>query len=568
MATTKKKGPMKAKSAVIKPYAIQDSQPSMAKEQLLLYGNATDVAWDDASRYKKNGAKEKVLGAVYTPPRVASALTRWAVRSASETVLDPSCGEGVFLAAARTRLADLGARKPDVTGVDIDGPTAEQTGAVHSDFFAWAKSASPFDVILGNPPFIRSHLFPEESRQLAFGGLARLGLKAQRLMSTWAPFLAICSGMLNKGGRLAMVIPEELLVVGYAEELRRFLLSKYHRVIVCFPASNIFPEVQQGVVLLMCEKEGRGRRGLFTMTYENLEGGNYTSIKPANPWNWNDKWSHLFMALKERDLINDLVPQLGWKPFSHYGRVSVGVVTGDNDFFVLKGDATKKFDERHLRPIVTSARDLKGISFSADDFNQVIQSDRPAYLLNITEPTSNLSQREKDYLKHGVDSKVSMRYKCRGRKPWYGVPSVWESHAIMLRQIGDMPKIVHMEKSCVATDTVHRVTWNDPTKGKQLSVGFMNTWTQLASEVMGRSYGGGGLELMPGEANELPMPKPSNRLDYIFSEVDALVRNKQAEVAVEKIDSVVLPASLSKQDREAMRSALDSLVERRRKKAS
>ncbi len=555
-----------AKSAKAVEYPIPDTRATQVREQLALYG--LDPTWDDASRYKKNGAKEKVLGAVYTPPRVASALTRWAVRSAGETVLDPSCGEGVFLAASRTRLADLGARKPNVTGVDIDGPTAEQTGAIHSDFFAWAKKATPFDVILGNPPFIRSHLFPEESRQLAFGGLARLGLKAQRLMSTWAPFLAICSGMLTKDGRLAMVIPEELLVVGYAEELRRFLLSKYHRVIVCFPASNIFPEVQQGVVLLMCEKEGRGRRGLFTMTYENLEEGNYAAVKPANPWNWNDKWSHLFMAPKERDLVNDLVPQLGWKPFNHYGRVSVGIVTGDNDFFVLKGDATKKFDKRHLRPIVTSARDLKGISFNGDDFNQVIQSDRPAYLLNITEPTSSLSQREKDYLKLGVDSKVSMRYKCRGRSPWYGVPSVWESHAIMLRQIGDIPKIVHMEKSCVATDTVHRVTWNDPSKGKQHSVGFMNTWTQLASEVMGRSYGGGVLELMPGEANELPMPKPSSRLDRIFTEVDALVRNKQTNAAVEKIDAVVLPPSLSKHDRVAMRSALDSLVERRRAKSA
>jgi hypothetical protein len=73
---------------------------------------------------------------------------------------------------------------------------------------------------------------------------------------------------------------------------------------------------------------------------------------------------------------------------------------------------------------------------------------------------------------------------------------------------------------------------------------------------------------MPGEANQLPMPKPSSRLDRIFSEVDTLVRNKQADVAVEKIDAVVLPASLSTQDRVAMRSALDSLVERRRVKSA
>ena len=46
--------------------------------------------FDTAHRYRKNGAREKVLGAVYTPPRVAAALTRWAVRTSSDAVLDPS----------------------------------------------------------------------------------------------------------------------------------------------------------------------------------------------------------------------------------------------------------------------------------------------------------------------------------------------------------------------------------------------------------------------------------------------------------------------------------------------
>ena len=42
--------------------------------------------FDTAHRYRKNGAREKVLGAVYTPPRVAAALTRWAVRASSDAV--------------------------------------------------------------------------------------------------------------------------------------------------------------------------------------------------------------------------------------------------------------------------------------------------------------------------------------------------------------------------------------------------------------------------------------------------------------------------------------------------
>src|SRR5438876_6402250 len=193
-------------------------------------------------RYHQNGAAEKVRGAVYTQPGVAAALTRWAVRTRADRVLDPACGEGVFLSAARTRLADLGARDPECLGVDFDEATAAQSGAICADFFRWVRTAPKVDVIVGNPPFIRSHLFPEASRALAFAEMVKMGLRPSRLMSTWAPFLALCCKALKEQGRLAVVIPEELLTVGYAEELRSFLLTRFRRVIVCFPSEGIFPE--------------------------------------------------------------------------------------------------------------------------------------------------------------------------------------------------------------------------------------------------------------------------------------------------------------------------------------
>jgi adenine-specific DNA-methyltransferase len=184
------------------------------------------------SRYHQNGSRAKVLGAVYTPPRVATALARWAIRSPSDRALDPSCGEGVFLSAARGCLAELRVRRPECTGVDIDPHTAASSGAICSDFFQWVRSAPKYDVVLGNPPFIRSHLFSEKSRTLAFAGMIKMRLRPSRLMSTWAPFLALSCGALNENGRLGMVIPEELLHVGYAKELRRFLLNRFKRVIV------------------------------------------------------------------------------------------------------------------------------------------------------------------------------------------------------------------------------------------------------------------------------------------------------------------------------------------------
>jgi len=56
----------------------------------------------------------KSLGAFYTDVDVAESLVRWGTRSPRRAVLDPSCGDGRFLAAA----AKAGIER--VVGCDID----------------------------------------------------------------------------------------------------------------------------------------------------------------------------------------------------------------------------------------------------------------------------------------------------------------------------------------------------------------------------------------------------------------------------------------------------------------
>ncbi len=517
----------------------------------------------ETRRYHENRTNEKRLGAVYTPPRIAATLTRWAVRSAADNVLDPSCSEGVFLAAARTRLADLGARRAQCFGVDIDPSTAASVGAHCEDFFSWVRTARPVNVILGNPPFIRSHLFPEPSRKLAFTEMAAMGLKPSRLMSTWAPFLALCCRLLTPDGRLAMVIPEELLAVGYAEELRAYLTKRFRRVLVCLPSRGIFPEVQQAVVLLLCDNEPGTRAGLQTITYDELEQGDLLAAQPAPVWTWTTKWSHLFLSSSERTLVTEWQQELGWRTISAFGRVEVGIVTGDNDFFLLDQERADRIDMVNLMPVVASTRDLSGMEFGADDFKRILSNSRPAYVLNVTEPKHALSSALHDYIAEGEARSVQKRYKCSIRSPWYAVPSLRACDAVLFRQAGDMPRIFHLKKKCSATDTVHRVTWHSPSAGRKHAAGFLNTWTLLNAELLGRSYGGGVLEIMPSEANALPLPEPVDGLEALFAAVDSLVREKHAEAAVNSVDQVVLPRSISRAQRSIASGILEKLVRRR-----
>src|SRR4051812_21466810 len=99
---------------------------------------------------KSSRASQKARGAFFTPPAIAEFLSRWAVRGPGSKVLDPTCGEAVFLLAAAGRLKRLGAEggavAEQLTGVDLHGDSLDASAAllhragaganlVRSDFF-------------------------------------------------------------------------------------------------------------------------------------------------------------------------------------------------------------------------------------------------------------------------------------------------------------------------------------------------------------------------------------------------------------------------------------------------
>ncbi|HET6515490.1 MAG TPA: N-6 DNA methylase [Thermodesulfovibrionales bacterium] len=544
--------------------AVDKAMGSIETSALTLSEEAVSAS---VNRYKQNGAAKKVLGAVYTPPRVASALVRWAIRSHHDKVLDPSCGDGVFLKAAKEHMIAIGNKKPFCMGVDIDPKAAAESSAICADFFEWALDAPRFDAIVGNPPFIRSHLFPEPSRKVAFHQMGKMGLHPSRLMSTWVPFVAISSKLLTENGRMAFVIPEELLHVSYAEELRRLLLKFFRRVIICVPNGSIFSTVQQSVVLLLCENETSGPAGLLTISFSQLEKGPPYDTDSAPEWDWTPKWTHVFLSADERSFVSKVFSGLGWKPLSEYGRVEVGVVTGDNNFFIVPESKVKKLKADNLfTPIITSARELQGIQFAAQDFKNLARNGNSLFLISTAESLKNLPQSLQEYLSEGIKEGIHQRYKCRIRDPWYAVPSIWPADAILLRQAGEVPRLVHLTRKCTSTDTVHRVRWRKQSLGKLHAASFMNTFTLIACELTGRSYGGGVLELMPSEANNIPLPPPMPLLGAFFDEIDSLARQRHFDKTSELIDQIVVPKTFTRNDLLIARTILAKLITRRKNK--
>lgn len=107
------------------------------------------LTWADS--YLIRPWSERSGSAFFTPPPIADFLARFAIRAPGDRVLDPNCGEAVFLLAAGERLkalkADSAAIPTQLTGVDLHAPSLRASGEllaeagfgaqlVRSDFFA------------------------------------------------------------------------------------------------------------------------------------------------------------------------------------------------------------------------------------------------------------------------------------------------------------------------------------------------------------------------------------------------------------------------------------------------
>jgi len=169
------------------------------------------------------------------------------------------------------------------------------------------------------------------------------------------------------------------------------------------------------------------------------------------------------------------------------------------------------------------------------------------------------------YVEDGEAGGVHLGYKCSIRRKWWVVPSVWTPDAFLLRQIYDHPRIIANLAGATSTDTIHRVRTRAGTDPRSLAAASINSATFAFSEVLGRSYGGGVLELEPREAEELPFPPPASLSAADIARVEELVGAGRLLEALDLVDRVLLleECGMSKELVEHLRALWSRLRDRR-----
>lgn len=514
-------------------------------------------------------ASRRLLGAFYTPQTAADYMADWTVRRDGEHLLEPSFGDGIFLRAVRTSACHKGFAAVRLSGIEIDrvalaqaiqGGTIAAPDAHHNDFLR----VRPFTVqaVIGNPPYVRLRHIPAEQRASALKAAElTMGTPMDPSGSLWMPFMLHALRFLDAGGRLALVLPYDFTYVRYARPLWEKLRRSFSSLQVLRTHERLFPDLLQDVIILLADGYGSSTDSVRYQAFERTE-----DLLTAHPV-VDELLSVEDVAQGERAFLMALLGQelrhlLSGRvaamtaPARDFVTFNIGYVAGDKTFFHPTDDFVSEYriPARSLRSALTATRALKGSGLGTSSLTGGQQS-------RLFFPDSkNLTAGERRYIAMGENHKVSARYKCRIRNPWYVVPGV-RVPDVVLSVFSECPLLMINDADCVASNSL-LCGYRRGVTNQTVATSWYTSLTLLQCELEVHALGGGVMVMVPREAGNVRLPTTVQVRDDHLRNLDRLLRRKQLSGAYLAGDREVLVGQLgfSEHDVELIRHGIEVLT--------
>lgn len=511
-------------------------------------------------RLKKDSSEQKLRGAYYTPLQLAASMVGLFASQNISNVLEPSCGDGVFLDSLKN--LKLLNKVQKLTAVEIEPEEAEKVRSKYSDFgqievctedffdyYNRVLGKEYFDLILGNPPYIRYQYLKESQRKMLSDILTSHGMKANKLINAWVAFIVASVQLLSENGKIAFVIPAEILQVAYAEDLRLYLANHLAKITLITFEQLVFPDIEQEVVVLIGEK-GKEEKGIRIIEINNLD--DFTRLKlEQNGFqklqHVREKWTKYFINTDEIAIIQKLRDDKRFAKFSEYGLINIGITTGNNRYFSITEETVDQYGLAGVTlPLIGRSSHAHGIYFTLEDWEDNKKGGKRARLISFPEiPFEKYPEGHKQYIALGEANGEQEGYKCSIRDRWYIVPSVWIPDAFFLRRNNLYPKFVLNKCNAVSTDTMHRMKFKDGVEPENVLLSYYNSISFAFTEICGRSYGGGVLEILPGEMGNILIPRVETidieLREKLLEQIDSIVRkDEDIEKALNVVDEEIL----------------------------
>ena len=378
-------------------------------------------------------------------------------------------------------------------------------------------------------------------------------MKPNKLVNTWVGFMVACVNLLSDTGKIAFVIPAEILQVAYAEDLRLFLADHLSKITLITFEELVFPDIEQEVVIFIGEKgdEEKGIRIIEQNNLNDLENFDINTNGFVKLQHVHEKWTKYFTDNDENELISKIRRDNRFWKLSDSALINVGITTGNNKYFSVNNKVVKQYElENVVRPLIGRSAHAHSIYFKEVDWKANVNAGKAAYLIDFPEiEYDKYPDKHKEYICMGEEKGENTGYKCSIRERWYRIPSVWVPDAFFLRRNNLYPKFVLNCCGAVSTDTMHRIKFDCGIEPERILLSYYNSISFAFTELCGRSYGGGVLEILPGEVGNIVVPKldniPIEIIRRILKKIDQIVRNDESiEKALDIVDDEILVKSI------------------------
>ncbi len=487
----------------------------------------------------------------FTPFSLANLMAEWLLGNIRlKTILEPAFGLGVFSRALINQHDSI-----EIIGYEIDETIfseaistfdgIENVHIVLQDYMSndWDNK---YDGIICNPPYFKFHDY--DNKTIIKEIERRLKIKLNGFTNLYTLFLFKSISQLTPTGRFAYIIPSEFLNSDYGKLVKASLIkSKVLRHIIVFNfEENVFDDALTTACILLCSNDSNYGKVKFSniSKLDQLDSiQNYISAYPSNAnteltYSWNElnpeiKWRKYYQiqnGIRYKNLI----------PFSNVAKVVRGIATGANDYFTFsKSKAIQKgISEKYLLPCICKANDVKGNFFTKENFQNLIDADRQAYLLNaIGAKSKNVLK----YIELGEITGIDKKYLTACRTPWYSLenrpPSpIWVS---VFNRSG--LRFIRNEANISNLTTFHCVYPVQSNLFDNINIDLLFAYllTDVAREIFEdnrREYGNGLQKFEPNDLNKAMMLDLNILDQHSVNEILILYKNYRETVLKELPD--------------------------------
>ncbi len=432
-----------------------------------------------------------------------------------------------------------------------------------------------FDVVIGNPPYVRQEkikaLKPTLKKHYAcYTGAADL----------YVYFYERGLQLLSPNGVHTFICSNSWLDVNYGAPLQKYLLDNTAGAVIChseaereFESADIntivsilrngTPDSDSQIHFLTFKTfigdpnvENRRAR---TLTYAELKQEGTRENKYAG-----DKWGGKYLRAPDiywtiLEKGKDKLVRLG-----DIAKVKRGFTTGANEFFYLDADRIQEWgiESEYLKPVIKSPRECKSIRVDPSQLQFKLfmcHADKAALT-----GTAAL-----EYIKWGEKQRFHQRPSCRSRARWWDLGERQIPLLSFNYLISSTARTLYTPDGCYTSDNFQEVH-TDSDLILPLCASLNSSLFQLMVNMAGRSnFGGGLLKIQTYEVSELLCLYPK-----IFAfEDEALFASSSWEMLDPSddrraLDAIIFDAlNLTQGERDGVSEAVVKLVESRLRKA-